>query len=208
MIRLAIVDDHPIVRAGLRQALSDTGDFEIVGDASDDSELASLLENTTCDVLLLDIALPGKSGLEILAWLRLTHPEIAVIVLSTHNETLYAVRALKGGASGYLTKLSPPEELAEAIRVVACGRKYLTPVLAEQVAHLIAGNPEALPHEALSEREIEVLRMICRGAKPQEIADTLALSVKTVGTYRDRLLRKMNMGSNAELVRYAAKHGL
>jgi DNA-binding NarL/FixJ family response regulator len=152
--------------------------------------------------------LPGKSGLEVLAWLRCAHPGIAVIVLSTHNEPLYAVRSLRGGASGYLTKLSPPEELAEAIRMAAKGRKYLAPSLAEEVAHLISGNPEALPHESLSERELEVLKMMSRGCKPQEIADTLDLSVKTVGTYRDRVLRKMNMASNAELVRYAAEHGL
>jgi two-component system invasion response regulator UvrY len=208
MIRLAIVDDHPIVRKGLRQALTESGEIDVVGEAGDEDGLRELLGTTPCDVVLLDIALPGRSGLEALAWLRQAHPGIAAIVLSTHNDSLYAVRALKGGASGYLTKLSPPEELVDAIRLAAKGRKYLPPALAEQVAGLIAGNPDALPHESLSERELEVLKMISRGCKPQEIAETLSLSVKTVGTYRDRILRKMNVGSNAELVRYAAEHGL
>lgn len=208
MIRLVIVDDHPIVRKGLRQALAETGEIEIAGEAGSAAELRTLLESVACRVLLLDIALPDGNGLDALGWLRGAHPEIAVIVLSTHNDPLYAVRSLKGGASGYLTKLSPPEELVEAIRMAAAGRKYLPPALAEQVAHRLGGDPESLPHESLSERELEVLRMICRGCKPQEIADTLALSVKTVGTYRDRVLRKMGMSSNAELARYAAEHHL
>ncbi|HEY5995613.1 MAG TPA: response regulator transcription factor [Candidatus Deferrimicrobiaceae bacterium] len=208
MIRLVLVDDHPIVRKGLRQALSETADIEVVGEAGDDGELRALLATTACDVLLLDIALPGRNGLEILASLRKESPGIRVIVLSTHKESMYCVRALRKGASGYLTKLSPPEELIEAIRQVASGRKYLAPALAEEVAGLLAGDARALPHESLSSREIEVLRMMSRGCKPQEIAETLALSVKTVGTYRDRILRKMNMSSNAELVRYAAEHGL
>jgi DNA-binding NarL/FixJ family response regulator len=208
MIRLMIVDDHPIVRKGLRQALLEPGDLDVVGEAGNEDELRALLEGGSCDVLLLDIALPGRNGLEVLAWLREAHPRIAVIVLSTHNEPLYAVRALKGGAAGYLTKLAPPEELVAAIRLAAVGRKYMGPALAEQVAGLLSGNLDALPHEALSSRELEVLKMISRGCKPQEIADVLALSVKTVGTYRDRLLRKMNMATNADLVRYAAEHDL
>ncbi|HEY3490447.1 MAG TPA: response regulator transcription factor [Candidatus Deferrimicrobiaceae bacterium] len=208
MIRLMIVDDHPIVRKGLRQALLETGDLDVVGEGGNEDELRALLENTLCDVLLLDIALPGRNGLEVLAWLRETHPRIAVIILSTHKEPLYAVRALKGGAHGYVTKLAPPEELVAAIRLAAAGRKYMGPDLAEQVAGLLSGNLDALPHESLSSRELEVLKMISRGCKPQEIADALALSVKTIGTYRDRLLRKMNMASNADLVRYAAEHDL
>lgn len=208
MIRLMIVDDHPIVRKGLRQALLETGDLDVVGEGGNEDELRALLENTLCDVLLLDIALPGRNGLEVLAWLRETHPRIAVLILSTHKEPLYAVRALKGGAHGYLTKLAPPEELVAAIRLAAAGRKYMGPDLAEQVAGLLSGNLDALPHESLSSRELEVLKMISRGCKPQEIADALALSVKTIGTYRDRLLRKMNMATNADLVRYAAEHDL
>jgi DNA-binding NarL/FixJ family response regulator len=208
MIRLVIVDDHPIVRKGLRQALAETGEIEIVGEAGSDAEMRPLLETAACRALLLDIALPDANGLDVLSWLKDAHPEIAVLILSTHNDPIYAVRALKGGAAGYLTKLSPPEELVEAIRLAAAGRKYLPPALAEQVAHRISGNPEALPHESLSARELEVLKMICRGCKPQEIADTLTLSVKTVGTYRDRVLRKMNMASNAELARYAAEHNI
>jgi DNA-binding NarL/FixJ family response regulator len=208
MIPIVIVDDHPIVRKGLRQALGETGEIEVAGEAGSAAELRALLPAAACRVLLLDISLPDGNGLDVLSWLRVAHPEIAVIVLSTHNDPLYAVRSLKGGAAGYLTKLSPPEELVEAIRMAAAGRKYLPPALAEQVAHRIGGDPETRPHESLSERELEVLRMICRGCKPQEIADTLSLSVKTVGTYRERILRKMDMASNAELVRYAAEHHL
>ncbi len=208
MIRVVIVDDHPIVRKGLRQTLSETGDIEVSGEAGSASEFQSLPAQTPCDVLLLDIALPGRSGLDILADVKSQRPRLPVIILSNHSEVQYAVRALKGGAAGYLTKVSAPEELITAIRRVASGRRYVSPAFAEQMAELLAGDAEVPPHERLSARELEIFRMIARGMKPHEIAETLHLSVKTVGTYRFRILQKMNVSSNAELARYAAERGL
>lgn len=208
MIRVLIVDDHPIVRKGLRQTLEEAGDIVVAGEAGDAAEFGRVSAATRFDILLLDIALPGKSGMEILKDVRRVPSSPSVIILSNHSEAQYAIGAIKAGAAGYLSKVSAPEELVAAIRTVASGRRYVTASLAERMADLFSEDPAMLPHERLSEREREILRMIAEGVKPQEIAERLGISVKTVGTYRSRLLLKMNLSGNAELVRYAIEHGI
>lgn len=208
MIRVVLVDDHPIVRHGLRVLLTGTGNITVVGEAGDASGLHSLVEDTACDLLVLDIGLPGKSGMEVIGDLRRAFPKVGVVVLSMHSDVYYAVRALKAGAGGYLTKVTPPAEVIEAIRKVAAGRRHVCADLAGQIADLLAGGLETPPHERLSDRELEILQMIAAGRKPQEISDALRVGVGTVGTYRARILHKMNMTSNSELTRYVTEKGL
>ncbi|HEY3490070.1 MAG TPA: response regulator transcription factor [Candidatus Deferrimicrobiaceae bacterium] len=208
MIRVVLVDDHPIVRHGLQVLLAGTGDITVVGEAGDASGLHRLVEETACDLLVLDIGLPGKSGMEVIGDLRRAFPKVGVVVLSMHSDVYYAVRALKAGAGGYLTKVTPPAEVIEAIRKVAAGRRHMCADLAGQIADLLAGDLETPPHERLSDREFEILQMIAAGRKPQEISDALRVGVGTVGTYRTRILHKMNMTSNSELTRYVTEKGL
>ena len=209
MIRVIIADDHAVVRRGLRQILGDAGDIEVAGEAGDFGELSTLLRNAECDVLLLDISMPGRNGIEILKVVRERHPKVAVLILSMFPEDQYAVRALKAGAAGYVTKEAAPETLVDAIRLAARGKKYITPEVAETLATYMgdAQRPE-VPHEALSDREYETLRLIASGKKLSEIAEILSLSPKTVSVYRARLLYKMKLRNNAELTLYAVKHGL
>jgi DNA-binding NarL/FixJ family response regulator len=207
-IRIFIADDHPIVRQGLRRMVEADPGLAISGEAGDPATLLAALEKTATDLVLLDVSMPGGLFLDTLRALRERHPSIRVLVLSVHPEDQWAVRALKAGASGYLTKDHSPDQLLEAIRRVYRGGKYVSPTLAEQLAtHLDAAGQRA-PHELLSDREFEVMRRLGSGLTVSQIASELAISAKTVSTYRARILEKMAVASNADLVRYAARYGL
>jgi len=209
MIRVVLADDHAVVRRGVRQILADAGDIEVVGEAKDYGELSNLLREQACDVLVVDISMPGKNGIEVLKAVRERLPKIQVLILSMFPEDQYAVRALKAGAAGYVSKEAAPEKLVDAIRLAARGKKYITPEVAQALAsQLTAGEAPENPHEALSDREYETLRLIASGKKLSEIAETMSLSPKTVSVYRARLLEKMKLRTNAELTHYAVKHGL
>ncbi len=208
MIRLLIADDHPVVREGLRRIVQDAPGLEVVGEVASGHELLERLPRVPADIVLLDVTMPGPGFLEMLQRLRAEHPTVAVLVLSVHPEDQYAVRALRAGASGYLTKDHSPEELTEAIRRVHRGHKYVSPALAERLAADLAAGAGETRHELLSDREYEVLCLLGSGRKVKEIARSLQLSPKTVSTYRTRILEKMQASSNADLVRYAALHGL
>ena len=207
-IKVLIADDHAIVREGLKQILADTKDIIVAGDAENGNDAIKLARKTGCDVLLLDISLPDRSGIEILKQLKSEFPKLAVLMLSMHREDLYAIRSLKAGAAGYLNKQSAPAELVTAIRQVAAGRKYISPALAQELANQIGDDREAPPHETLSDREYQTLTMIASGKTVSDIAAELALSVKTISMYRSRLLQKMKLRHNAELTHYAIKNHL
>ncbi len=208
MIKVFIADDHTIVREGLKQILSETSDMEVVGEAANSREVIEKALQEYCDVVLLDIAMPGRGGLDTLVQLKRKMPELPVLMLSMYPEEQYAVRALRAGASGYLTKGSAPEELIVAIRKVSQGGKYVSSSLAETLAsHLEKGTQKPV-HEMLSDREYQVMLMFASGKTVKEIADELSLSVKTISTNRTRMLRKMGMKTNAEITYYAIKQGL
>ena len=208
MIRVLIADDHAIVREGLKQILSEIPDMMVVDEAFDGEEALRKTQTDTWDVLVLDLAMPGRSGLDILEQLKGTHPWRPVLVLSMHAEEMYAVRVLKAGASGYLTKESTPYELVKAIRKVLSGGKYVSASLAETLALRLDDTTERPLHETLSQREFQVLRMMSSGKTITEVAGELSLSVKTVSTYRARILEKLNLRNNAEAIRYAVDHHL
>jgi two-component system invasion response regulator UvrY len=209
MIRLLIADDHPVVREGLRRIVADHPELEVIGEAVNGDEVLTLLRRLPVDVVLLDIAMPGPGFLQVLEHLRAEHPSVAVLVLSVHPEDQYAVRALRSGAAGYLTKDHSPEQLVDAIRKVHRGGKYVSPTLAERLAaDLATAGTRHLRHEALSHREYEVLCLLGSGRTVKEISTELRLSPKTISTYRARVLEKMQATTNADLVRYAAQHGL
>jgi two-component system, NarL family, invasion response regulator UvrY len=208
MIRLFIADDHPVVRAGLRGIIEGEPDFEVVGEACDGGDMLARIGRTPAEVVLLDVSMPGPGFLEVLQGLRQDHPRVAILVLSVHPEDQYAVRALRAGAAGYLTKDHSPEELVAAIRKVHRGGKYVSPSLAERLAVGLEIGANGSPHEQLSNREYDVLCLLGSGRTVKEIASRLALSPKTVSTYRARVLEKMKLATNADLVRYAAQHGL
>jgi DNA-binding NarL/FixJ family response regulator len=208
MIRVAIADDHAVVRQGLRHIIAETADLSLVGEAATGTEALDLARRAECDVLVLDMSMPGPGGLDILREVRALRPSLAILILSMYPEEQFAVRLLKSGADGYLNKESAPDELVTAIRKVATGGKYVSAALAEKLALDLQTGGNALPHEALSDREFQVLRLIAAGRTASEIAAQLSLSVKTVSTYRSRLLTKMNMSTNADLMRYALDHGL
>jgi two-component system invasion response regulator UvrY len=208
MIRVLIADDHPIVREGLKQILSETDDILVVDEAANGQEVLSLAWNNTYDVVLLDISMPGRDGLEVLRELKHQKPKLPVLILSMYPEEHYAIRVLRGGAAGYLTKASAPDELISAIRKVAAGRKYISSSLAERLTYELDRDAERPVHESLSDREYQVMNMIASGKTIKEIADELCLSVKTVSTYRSRILEKMNMKNNAEIVLYAVQNKL
>src|SRR5882724_523415 len=207
-MRIVIADDHPVVRRGLRAIVEDALRPAEVDEAGNVAELLTLVRKGEPDVVLLDIAMPGRSGLEALKELRGEHPRIPMLVLSIHSEDEFAVRSIRAGASGYLTKDSAPEELVDAIRTVVAGRRYLTLSVAERLASAVETDTKGAPHEMLSDREFHVLRMLAAGKTNGEVAGELALSAKTVSTYRTRTLRKMGMRTNAELAQYAVRHGL
>jgi len=207
-IRIFIADDHPIVRQGLRRIVEADPGMAISGEASDAAALLAALETKATDLVLLDVSMPGRPFLDTLRDLRARQPTIRVLVLSVHPEDQWAVRALRAGASGYLTKDHSPDQLLEAIRRVYRGGKYVSPTLAEHLAKHLDGGTERPPHELLSDREFEVMRRLGSGLTVSQIASELAISAKTVSTYRARILEKMAVTSNADLVRYAARHGL
>jgi len=208
MIEILIVDDHAVVRTGLRQILSEISDMTITDEACDAKEALDKIKTRNYSVIVLDIALPGKSGLDVLKEIKNERPGLPVLILSMYPEDQYAIRVLKSGAAGYMTKESAPEELVTAVRTVAGGKKYISPSVAEKLAsHLdFAGKKEL--HEMLSDREYQVLCMIASGKPPGEIAEELSLSVKTISTYRSRILEKMNLSNNAELTTYAIQKHL
>ena len=208
MIKILIADDHPIVREGLRQIIEVATDMVVTDEARNGVEVLEKIKENDFDVVILDISMPGRSGLDILKEVRKERPELSVLILSIHPEEQYGVRLLKAGASGYLTKESAPEELVNAIRIISQGRKYITSSLAERLALKLGDDFEGPLHENLSDREYEVMCMIAKGMTIKEIAEKLFLSVKTISTYRYRILGKMRMKSNAELIRYALKLGL
>jgi DNA-binding NarL/FixJ family response regulator len=208
MIRLVIVDDHAIVRSGLRQIAQSEVDIEVVGEAADSGELLDVLRKQESDVVLMDISMPGKNGLEALKLVKERWPSTAVLMLSMYPEDQYAVRSVKAGASGYLHKNSPPETVIQAIRTVAKGKKFITPELAEQLATHIGQDADQPLHERLSDREYQTMSMIASGHTLSQIAEQMSLSPKTVSVYRARLLEKMRLKNNAELTHYALKHKL
>lgn len=208
MIKILIADDHAIVREGLKQIVADTPDIVVAAEAASGPEALDLVARNDWDVVVLDIAMPGRGGLDALKQIRSLKPHLAVLMLTMHPEKQYAVRALKAGAAGYLTKESAPAELTAAIRKVAAGGRYLSNSLAEKLAFNLEIETERLPHERLSDREYQVMAMIASGKTPTEIADHLCLSVKTISTYRSRILEKMAMKTSAEIMSYGIKHGL
>jgi DNA-binding NarL/FixJ family response regulator len=209
-VRLIVVDDHAIVRRGIVQVLSEHPDVQIVAEAHDYASLrAELKKHGEPDVLVMDVGLPGKNGIDILKALREDHPRLKVLMVSMYPEDQYAVRAFRAGAFGYLNKASAPEKLLEALSQVIAGKKYVTPEIAQAlIENLSAPEDAGSPHEKLSDREFQTLKMIASGQRLADIANALALSPKTVSVYRARILEKMGMSNNAELTHYAIKHGL
>lgn len=208
MIKILIADDHAVVRKGLKQILAETTDIVAADEAINGQEVLEKIRKNDYDIVMLDISMPGRNGLDILKQVKNEKPEMSVLILSMHPEEQYAVRALKAGASGYLTKDSAPDELILAIRKISQGRKYITSSLAERLAFYLEVDSEKPLHEALSDREYEVMRMIASGKTVREIAEELFLSIKTISTYRSRILEKMGMKNNTELVHYALKNRL
>lgn len=208
MIRVMIADDHPIVRQGLRQILSGTDDIIVAADATSERELLDQMARVPCDVVLLDLTMPGSDGIDVLKSLRRDWPHTPVLVLTMHSEDQFAVRTLRAGAAGYLTKDSAPGELVGAIRKIVGGGRYISTWVAERLAAHLGPDVEKPAHERLSDREYQVLRLIASGRSTREIAAQLALSSKTVGTYRSRILEKMRMHTAAELTAYAVRNRL
>ncbi len=207
-IRVLIADDHAIVREGLKQILADTKDIVVSDEAQNGLDAIKLARQGDCQIVLLDISMPDRNGIEVLKQLKKEMPQLEVLMLSMHREDLYAIRSLKAGAAGYLNKQSAPNELVNAIRIVAGGKKYISPELAQVLARQIGEDQEAPLHESLSDREYQTLTMIASGKTVSEIAEDLSLSVKTVSEYRARLLAKMKLKNSAELTHYAIKHQL
>ncbi len=208
MIRIVIADDHEIVRAGLKQIISDDTDMEIAGESNNGENLIELIKKYDYDVVLLDLKMSGISGIEVIKHIKAIKPDLPIIVLSMHAEDQYAVRTIKAGASGYITKETAAENLINAVRKVVSGGKYISPTLAETLADSIAGGGMDLPHEKLTDREFQVLCMIASGKTVSDIGSELFLSVKTISTYRQRILEKMNLKNNSELTHYAIKNNL
>ena len=208
MIKVFVADDHAIVRQGLKQIVADIDDIEVVGEAGSGRETLDLLSTQDCDIVLLDITMPDKSGIEILKDLEKLRPELKVLMLTMHPEEQYAIRALRAGACGYLTKESVPAELVSAIRKVASGSRYISETLAIKLADLLVTPTEEPLHQRLSDREFQIMLMIASGKKLNEIANTLLLARTTISTYRHRILRKMKMSSSVEIARYAIENRL
>jgi DNA-binding NarL/FixJ family response regulator len=208
VIKVLVADDHAIVRRGLRQILAETQDILVGGEAATAQQVLQLVREQRWTVVILDIGLPGGSGLELLGEIRKERPDLPVLVLTVHPEDQYGVRAIRAGAAGFLTKESAPEKLIEAVRKVAGGGRYVSAELAETLASVVAGESRGTPHERLSDREFEILKMMASGKTVSEVARELSLSVKTVSTHRTRILKKMGMRTNAELTTYAVRNGL
>jgi DNA-binding NarL/FixJ family response regulator len=208
MIRIAIVDDHALVRAGLRQFFADQVDLRVTAEAASGREALDIVRKGDVDVVLLDIGMPDVSGVDALAAIRARAPELPVLILSGYAEAHYATTLLRLGASGYLNKDCDPEDIVRAVRTVSRGRKFITPAVAEQLADSLGGAGERPLHEQLSERELQVFLRLAQGQTIGHLADSLCLSVKTVSTYRGRVMEKMHLASNSDLTYYALKNGL
>jgi DNA-binding NarL/FixJ family response regulator len=208
MINIIIADDHPVVRHGIKQILAEESDMKLLAEAANGRELLEKVRHLPCDVVLLDISMPGRGGLDVLSELRHDRPRVPVLVLSVHSEDQFGQRVLKSGAAGFMNKESAPEELVKAIRKVYSGGKYVSSSLAEKLASDLAADSERPPHEDLSDREYQVLCMIASGKTVSEIARELSLSTKTISTYRARILEKMGMKTNAQLTYYAIRKSL
>lgn len=207
-IRVILCDDHALIRRGIRDTLSDAPDIEVVGEAGDYGELRSLLRDTDCDVLVLDINLPGRSGLDVLHVLKEEGSALRVLVVSMYPEDQYAIRALRAGAYGYVNKGSDTQLIVEAVRMVAKGRKYITPEIAQMLAESLSQPATEIAHEKLSDRELQTLVLIASGKRLSDIAAELTLSPKTVSVYRARVLEKLALTNNSELTVYAIRNGL
>jgi DNA-binding NarL/FixJ family response regulator len=208
MKRILVVDDHGLIRKGLRQLLEDQPDFQVSGEAENGLQAINKLREQHYDLVLLDIALPDKHGIDVLKQIRVEHPDTKVIVLSMYPEDQYGVRALKSGAMGYINKQSAPDNLLEAVRQVLSGKKYITEIVAEQLLNNLIGESQDLMHQSLSNREYQTLCLMASGKSLTEIAEIMLLSPKTVSVYRARMLEKMSFKNNAEAVHYAISHHL
>lgn len=208
MIRVLLADDHAMVRAGLKEILETTGDIVVVAEATNGHEALEKVRGTDCDVVVLDMSMPGRSGIELIRLVKAQRPKVRVLVLSMHSEEQYAVRAVKAGASGYLTKESAADELVAAIRRVAGGGAFISPEIAERLVLETSDPPEQAPHARLSDREFQVLRMLVSGQSLTEVAAALNLSVKTISTHKTRIQQKIGVTNQTELVKYALKHGI
>ncbi len=208
MVKVIIADDHKMFREGLKQILREAPDIAVIDEAGSGQEALNKIYNSDFDLLILDISMPGLSGLDVLKELKANKSRLSVLILSMYPEEQYALRAIKMGASGYITKASASDELIGAIRKISAGGTYISSSIAEKLLFSLKGDAEKLPHEALSNREYQIFNMIASGKTTSQIADELCLSIKTISTYRSRILDKMNMKSNAELIHYAVKHNL
>jgi DNA-binding NarL/FixJ family response regulator len=208
MTRIVIADDHAIVREGLKRIVASAEDMDVVGEAADGNEVVRIVREQDFDVLVLDLSMPGRSGMELIKLVHAEKPRLRMLVLSMHQELQYAVRSIKSGASGYLTKESAPAQLVQAIRKIAGGGAFITAEVAEQLALGAMPGSQAAPHESLSDREFQVFRQLVAGVSVTDIAAGLTLSVKTVSTHKSNLMQKMGLTNQSELIRYAIKHGL
>lgn len=208
MIRALVADDHAVVRKGLRHLLAESGDIAVEGEAANGAEVLQLAQSRPWDVIILDIHLPDRSGLDLLGELKREHPHTPILVLTICAEEQFAIRALRSGASGYVTKESAPDELVQAVRKVVTKGRYVSPAVAERLAAWVDDGVERPPHERLSAREFQIFRLLASGRTATQAAEELCLSVKTVSTYRSRVLEKMNLKTNAELTLYAARNRL
>jgi two-component system, NarL family, invasion response regulator UvrY len=207
-LNILVVDDHAIVREGLKSILAKAEILNVIGEAGNAPDAMTLLRKQPCDLVLLDLSLPGKTGVDLLKMIHDEFPKVRVLILSTYPEDQYAVRVLKLGASGYLTKESAPELLIQAIRKVASGGKYVSPAMAERLLDEIGSDGQHAPHELLSDKEFEVFKLIAMGKSLTDIADGMHVSIKTISTHRTRILEKTGFKANADFTRYALQHGL
>ena len=208
MINVGLVDDHAIVRSGLKQFLADFVDIRVVGEASNGREAIDLVRNESIDVLVMDLSMPGQSGIDALTMLRAKEPDMGILILSGYPAEHYAINLIRQGVNGYLNKECDPIEIVEAIRTISLGKRYLTPMVANLLAQQLGRKDDAPPHEHLSEREFQVFLKLAQGETASNVAEQLSLSVKTVSTYRTRLMEKMTLSSNSDLTYYALKNGL
>lgn len=207
-IRVMVADDHPIVREGLKKIIASDREMEVIGEAGSSEEVFHLLREKKFDCLILDISMPGASGLVITKEIKSLYPHLPILIVSMYPEEQFAIRAFRAGASGYLTKTSAPTELLTAIRKVSGGGRYVSSSLAEKLTYYLSGEGTALPHESLTDREYQIMLMIAQGKTSAEIAEELSLSVKTISAYRISILEKLHLKNVAELTRYAIEHGL
>ncbi len=208
MLRILIADDHTVVRKGLRQILQDEFPASEIDEVPDAEELIKKVMSEHWDVVVSDLSMPGRSGLDALQQIKLSHPDLPVLILSIHPEEQYALRALKSGASGYLSKDTAPDELVKAVQKVLLGKKYISQAIAEKLANSFSSDAEINPHESLSDREFDVMKLLANGKSVSDIAEMLSLSVTTVSTYRARVMLKMNLKSNSDLTKYAIENKL